>query len=375
MKLSIRGQVYEGERSKLLMQELPMGSIALLWHEDLDSLTTDALLEKKVKAVINRKRSMSGRYEHGEVSRLLEAGIAVFDVANWVGASYLLKNESVWIMNNRLYLSQNDTFAVIAELDQYDEQRIEELRLRAQTTYQDLLTNFVSNTLEHANREAEYFVAPPLIPSCFQQIKSRQVLIVARHAHYKRDLKAMRRWLVLTNPLIIAVDGAADGLLEVGFLPEYIIGDMDSVSDKALQCGAQLICHTYPDGSSPGMERLRTIGIEASELSFIGTSEDVAIMSAYWAGAEHLYLIGCRSGMKDFLEKQRNGMGSSVLARIEAGDRMTDLKGIHQLFEGTTFSSQMQRINHDLKEEWTELRDIVGRGYRLLLKKGAIRHD
>ena len=41
-----------------------------------------------------------------------------------------------------------------------------------------------------------------------------------------------------------------------------ILGDMDSASDAALRCGAELIVHAYPDGRAPGRERLRDLGLE-----------------------------------------------------------------------------------------------------------------
>ena len=375
MKQCIRGKVYEGKLSKRLLQDLPLRSIALLWHEDLDSVTTDILLEKEVKAVINRRSTMSGRYEHSEVTRLLDAGVAVFDVESWYGSDESLKGDDIWVMNNQLYVFIDDTYQLLAELKNYDYNLIETLNERAQVCYPELLSSFIDNSLLHAKRDAETFSKPVELPSCFNQMNQRPVLIVARNGQYKRDLLAMQRWLFLTNPLIIAVDGAADGLLELGFTPDFIMGDMDSVSSVALGCGAELICHTYADGSSPGLDRLRVDGIDAHEISFIGTSEDVAVMAAHWSKAAHLYLIGCRLGIKEFLEKQRAGMGSTILSRMEVGDRITDLKGIHQLFEAASLSSQLKRVRFDLKTELVELQELLGRGYRLLVKKGAVRHD
>ena len=65
------------------------------------------------------------------------------------------------------------------------------------------------------------------------------------------------------RPLIVAVDGGADGVLEAGLKPDMILGDMDSASDAALACGAELIVHAYPDGRAPGCERLIEAGPRA----------------------------------------------------------------------------------------------------------------
>ena len=82
--------------------------------------------------------------------------------------------------------------------------------------------------------------------------------MVIRGKHYKDDLKTIRSYIDEVNPVMIGVDGGADALLEFGYKPDLIVGDMDSVSDKALFKCRQIIVHAYPDGSSPGMERIRS---------------------------------------------------------------------------------------------------------------------
>ncbi len=80
--------------------------------------------------------------------------------------------------------------------------------------------------------------------------------------------------------MLLAVDGGADALMDVGYRPNVIIGDMDSVSDEALQAGAELIVHAYPDGRAPGMARVRSLGLDAVPLPAPGTSEDIALLVA-----------------------------------------------------------------------------------------------
>src|SRR5947199_243080 len=84
----------------------------------------------------------------------------------------------------------------------------------------------------------------------------RLVRGVARGPGHKHDLRSVRPYMRDFKPVLIAVDGGADALLEVGGRPDVIVGDMDSVSDKALQCGAELVVHAYANGSAPGAERL-----------------------------------------------------------------------------------------------------------------------
>ena len=85
----------------------------------------------------------------------------------------------------------------------------------------------------------------------------RHVLVVVRGYHYREDLAALRPYIREYKPVMVAVDGGADALIEAGYLPDVIFGDMDSVSDEALCCGAELVVHAYPDGRAPGLARVQ----------------------------------------------------------------------------------------------------------------------
>ena len=43
----------------------------------------------------------------------------------------------------------------------------------------------------------------------------------------------IRSYIEEVKPVLIGVDGGGDALLEFGLVPDIIIGDMDSVSDRA----------------------------------------------------------------------------------------------------------------------------------------------
>ena len=88
------------------------------------------------------------------------------------------------------------------------------------------------------------------------------MLVVARGPGYKSDLRMVRPYIRDFRPVLVAVDGGADALREVGLAADMIVGDFDSVTDGALQSGAELVVHGYPGGGAPGAERLRRLGLE-----------------------------------------------------------------------------------------------------------------
>jgi uncharacterized membrane-anchored protein len=133
--------------------------------------------------------------------------------------------------------------------------------------------------------------------------------------------------------VLIGVDGGADALLEFRLQPDIIVGDMDSVSDQALQCGAEIVVHAYANGKAPGLERVQAMGIEPVIFPVTGTSEDAAMLLAWEHGAKLIVAVGTHSNMVDFLEKGRKGMASTFLVRMKVGSILVDARGVSQLYQ------------------------------------------
>jgi uncharacterized membrane-anchored protein len=146
------------------------------------------------------------------------------------------------------------------------------------------------------------------------------------------------------RPVVIAVDGAADALLRLGILPHIIVGDMDSASDQALKRGSELVVHVYPDGRSPGRERLMRLGVEAAECQVPGLSEDLALLLAYEKGAELIVILGSHSSVEDFLDKGRKGMSSTFLTRLKVGSVLIDAKGVSKLYENSVRGGDIAKV-------------------------------
>ncbi|HLV81133.1 MAG TPA: putative cytokinetic ring protein SteA, partial [Chthonomonadaceae bacterium] len=153
-------------------------------------------------------------------------------------------------------------------------------------------------------------------------------LVVVRGYRYREDLRALRPYIREYRPVLLAVDAGADALLEAGYRPHVIIGDMDSVSDEALQAGAELVVHAYPDGRAPGMTRLKGLDLAGTKLPAPGTSEDVAMLLADELGASLIVAVGTHFSLEDFLDKGRDGMASTFLTRLRIGSKLVDAKGI-----------------------------------------------
>ncbi len=193
MNSIIQGRVYENHWTKDLLRSIPEKGIALIWHKDLDGLSVDGLLEKRVKAVINRKSSMSGRYEQTNVLQLIQARIPVYDVIVQYSEMVDLDQTDVLIMDRTLFVKRGGKFKRCALLKLYNEEEIDRLNRAAKLAYPQQLSTFVKNTLVYAEKECEYFIHDTAVPASIDKLKEKEVLIVARGTKYEADLLAVKK--------------------------------------------------------------------------------------------------------------------------------------------------------------------------------------
>ncbi|MCT8138714.1 hypothetical protein H1D32_13780 [Anaerobacillus sp. CMMVII] len=244
-----------------------------------------------------------------------------------------LDNQLVLIKDSYLYRSVNGSWVEVTQLSRYSYSKVRQLKVVANSRFPEQFKAFVGNSLFYGKKELDLFIQEVQNLPVLRQFLGREVLIVARGANYEKDLKFLKSAIKKKKLLTIAVDGGADGLIKIGIKPDFIIGDMDSVSERSLKSGAQLLVHTYHDGRSPGEGRIVSLKLPFKRIALLGTSEDAAITFAYCSGAKKLYTVGTRIGMNEFLEKGRIGMGSSLLTRMKVSHALVDLKGVHHLFD------------------------------------------
>jgi len=318
-------------RTKDLAKRLLPGEFAVIDHEDLDTVAAESLLSAGVGAIINAADCISGRYPNPGPLLLPAAGVAVIDGVGSKVMDAIEDGTLVTIDGARILVDG----IVVAEGTRQDTASFGAVLEHARTNMGDELQRFAENTLSYIQSEGHLLIDQPDIPDIPVDFSGRQVLVVVRGVDYKQDLQLLRRsgYLKEQKPLLIGVDGGADAIMELGLIPDVIIGDMDSVSEGALRCGAVLIVHGYIDGRAPGAELLDQLGLEHIVFASAGTSEDIAMLVAFERGAELIVAVGTHSSMVDFLDKGRPGMASTFLVRIKVGPILVDAKGVSRLYD------------------------------------------
>ncbi|MBS3976961.1 MAG: hypothetical protein KGZ75_09610 [Syntrophomonadaceae bacterium] len=327
----IKGKVRVGRKTKDLVKRLEPYEIALIKHKDLDETAAQSLVEAKVIAVINADTSISGRFPNKGPLLLIKAGIPLIDNIDEKIIDSVVDGQNIIIDDGYIILSPIKQFKgkVLRQSDIISEME------SAKQNFIGEFARFIENTMDFAKKEMDLFLGSSAVPPLDMVFNGRHVLIVARGQNYKQDLWTIRGYIKEIRPIIIGVDGGSDALLENGFKPDIIIGDMDSVSDKALKCGARLIVHAYPSGYAPGLQRLEALKLNSLVFPASGTSEDIAMLLAYEKGAELIVLVGAHSNVLDFLEKGRAGMSSTFLVRLKVGSILVDAKGVSKLYRTT----------------------------------------
>ncbi len=317
------------QRTKNLTKRLTPGDIAVINHEDLDQVSAQALVACRPRAVVNAAASISGAYPNLGPQILLEAGVPVLDLAGEAVMTQVAEGASGRIVDGALWVGD----VRVAEGTRLDLATVEGAMQAAQGNLSAQIVAFSENTLAYIREEHTLLVDGIGLPELRTQLEGRYALVVVRGYHYKEDLQTLRPFIREAKPVLIGVDGGADALIELGYRPDLIVGDMDSVSDSALSSGAEIVVHAYQDGRAPGLERVHALGVtDPVILPATGTSEDVAMLLADGKGAELIVAVGTHATLVEFLDKGRRGMASTFLTRLRVGGKLVDAKGVSLLY-------------------------------------------
>ena len=326
----LKGRAVLGMRTKEILAQLDAATIPVINHKNLDRVTAETLVEVGVGAVVNAAGSATGEYPNMGPFILARAGIYLLDGVGMKVFERLSTGEEIELRGDGVYREGE----LIAVGEHLDEETAERKLRESREVVGVALESFAQNTVEFMRDEQDLLFSKLAVPAeLVREIRGRHVLVVVRGYDYRQDLAALRTYLREVRPFIIGVDGGADALLEAGWTPDLVFGDMDSVSHRGLCAAEHVLVHAYPSGEAPGMERVRAASIkDAKTLPAPGLSEDVAILIAEQCGAELIVAVGAHVGLVEFLDKGRKGASSTFLTRLKVGPRLVDAKGVSKLY-------------------------------------------
>jgi uncharacterized membrane-anchored protein len=322
------GSARLGKRTKRLVKTLRAGDIAVIDHEDIDRVSAEDLVASGVRCVLNAARSSTGQYPNVGPLVLAEGGVHLVDLPGQRVFDELSDGERITVRGGTVLRDGKRLFE--GEAQELDAVRHAHDRQRLKLG--EALEAFAENTMSHIREERDLLGGRIDLPEFSTTFRDRPCLIVVRGVGHQKDLRMLRPYVRDQHPVIVAVDGGADAILEQGLEPDMIVGDMDSASDTALRSGAELVVHAYPDGRAPGRERVDRLGLPYKVVPAPATSEDVAMLVAAEKGAELIVMVGSHFNLMEFLDKNRKGMSSTFLTRLRVGEILVDAKGVSRLY-------------------------------------------
>jgi len=317
-------------RTKRLLTRLRPGEVAVIHHEDLDRVAAEGLVAKGAAAVINASPSITGRYPNLGPLILVQAGVLLVDDVGPLLMRKVKEGAVIRVEHDRIYVGDELIGVGVRQTQESILRAMEEARAGLAAQFDA----FARNTLEFIQRERDLLFGGAGMPELDRDLEGRHALVVVRGPDYREDLAALRPYIREVKPVLVGVDGGADALIEAGYRPDLIIGDMDSVSEQALRSRAEIVLHAYPGGRAPGRARLDSLGVRYKVAEATGTSEDVAFLLAHEKGADLIVAVGSHGNLREFLDKGRAGMASTFLVRLRVGEILVDAKGVSRMYRG-----------------------------------------
>jgi uncharacterized membrane-anchored protein len=314
-------------RTKNLVRRLTPEDVAIIDHADLDRVSAEELIESGVKVVVNVSLSQTGRFPNPGPLLLVRGGVRLIDAPDAPLFDDVDEGELLTVRGASLF--RNGTCLAAGRALEAEELEAALAEQRSRVT--DALESFADNTMRYLREEGRFLSEGVDFPPMGTRFRDRHALVVARGPGHKRDLRIVRPYIRDFKPVLIGVDGGADAMLDAGYTPDVIVGDMDSVTDSALRCGAELLIHAYEGGEAPGAARVERLGLQYEVVQAAGISEDMALLLAYEKGAELIVAVGTHFNMIEFLERNRAGMSSTFLTRLRVGELLIDARGVSRL--------------------------------------------
>jgi uncharacterized membrane-anchored protein len=325
----VNGPARPGRKTKLLVKRLNRGDIAVIDHKDLDRVSAEDLIAAGVVAVLNCRPSSTGAYPNMGPLLLVQAGVHLVDMPGDALFKQLDDQDEITVRGGEV-IRRGEVVATGSVQEPEAGRALNDERRRE---IGDALEAFARNTIEHMLEERELLAGKLELPVFHTDFRDRPALVVVRGVDHRKDLRALRPYIRDVRPALVGVDGGANALIDEGFTPDMIVGDMDSAQETTLRCGAELVVHAYPDGRAPGREHLEELGLPYKLVPAPGTSQDVAMLIAAEKGARLIVSVGSQWNLVEFLDKNRRGMSSTFLTRLRIGEILVDAKGVSRLYQ------------------------------------------
>jgi uncharacterized membrane-anchored protein len=200
-------------RTKNLVHRLNADDIAIIDHTDLDRVSAEELVESGVRVVVNVAESQSGRFPNPGPLTLVRGGVRLIDAPGADLFEQVNEGELVTVRGGGLY--RNGTCLASGRILEAGD--LERALAEQRSRVTQALEAFADNTMRYLREEGKLLAEGIEFPPLRTRFRDRHALVVARGPGYKRDLRMVKPYVRDFKPVLIAVDGGADALIEAGY--------------------------------------------------------------------------------------------------------------------------------------------------------------
>jgi uncharacterized membrane-anchored protein len=300
------------------------GDVVVVDHPELDARQAEALIDRRVRAVLNVAASSSGRVPNLGPRMLSRAGILLVDLDD-DGAWTTLKNgDQVRIEDGKVFRDE----VVVASGDELDDARTAQALAEAESGLATRLDSLAANATDHIQREQTMLLDGAHVPHLRTKLRDRAVVVVSHAYDDEADLRGLRRYIRDDDPVLIGAGAGADVLLRAGYVPAIVIGALDNLSDAAIRAAGEVVV-TTSSGTVDTPERLERHGKEIVTFVSTGSDDDLAIVLADTNEAAVIVHVGGPATLSKLLEKPPTDVARMFVARLRAGAKIVDAKAVH----------------------------------------------
>lgn len=299
------------------------GDVALVEHPDLDARRAQALIDKKISAVLNSASSSSGRVPNVGPQMLSRAGIVLLDVTTDGVWSKLKNGDTVRIDGAEVFRNE----ILIATGIERDERRTAADLRAAKDGLVTRLDSLATNATAHIHREHALLLGGERVPRLRTSLRGRSVVVVSRAFDDAADLKKLRGYIRHHDPVLIGAGPGADVILKAGLTPGIVVGALDHISDAAIKASGEVVV-TTPSGTVEGPERLERHGKQIVTFVSTGSDDDLAILLADINEAAVIVHAGSATSVNELLEQPPVEAARMFVARLRAGPKLVDAKAV-----------------------------------------------
>ncbi|QPK80143.1 thiamine pyrophosphokinase [Corynebacterium lizhenjunii] len=306
------------------------GDFAVISAADISRQEAQVLVDLQPGAVINAERFSSGAVPNYGPHMLLDAEALLVEGA---GAEFLANAKD----GKRARITQDGAIFVgeksLGSGRVVQRAEAEQTFTEAQSLLIGRMEAYFGNAIELIHSEGPLLIDGMGIPDCGVDMRGRKVVVVSPAPNHRELIKNLRNFIREYEPVLVGVDSAADSLVDLGYTPDLIVANPNSVQAETLRCGSRVIVPATPEGMAPGLERIQDLGVGAMTFpSVLESATDLGLLLADFHQASLIVQAGGAVDLDAIFADAPQATPAALLARMKAGTKLVDAQSVISLY-------------------------------------------